>query len=174
MTDLTIRPAIAEDMDDIARLCWAYRDLLCDREAEAGLPAMTDAFYPTDSYQTLIDDLPKIHARPKGNILLADVGRTVMGCAMYYPLDPTGVTELKRVYVDPAARGSGAGRRLIEEAIKYARADGYTQLVLDTMVPLTEAIALYNRMGFTPCAPYYDICAEFQPHLRYFEYPLRG
>ena len=170
MTDLTIRAATAEDMADISRLCWAYRALLLEREA--GLPPMTAAFYPTDTYQTLIDDLPRIHARPRGDILLAEAQGTPIGCAMYYPIGIDGVTEIKRVYVDPNARGTGAGRKLIEDAMRRARSDGYTRMVLDTMAPLTEAISLYTRMGFTPCEPYYDVPPAFLPHLRYFEHPL--
>ncbi|MBY5932783.1 GNAT family N-acetyltransferase [Tateyamaria omphalii] len=174
MTDLTIRTATPNDMADVARLCWAYRDLLLDRESGAGLPPMTAAFYPAETYQALIDDLPRIHARPHGDILLADIDGITMGCAMYYPLNDQGVTEIKRVYVDPAARGQRAGRRLIEDAMTRARADGYTRMVLDTMASLTEAIALYERMGFTPCAPYYDeeVAPEFLPHLRCFDHPL--
>lgn len=169
---MIIRPATTTDMDAVARLCWAYRDLLSTREAAAGLPAMAAAFYPTDRYQQLIDDLPRIHARPHGDILVADADGMLVGCAMYYPLGPPGVTELKRVYVAPAARGTGTGRRLIEEVIDRARTDGYTRMVLDTIAPLAEAIALYGRIGFAPCAPYYEISAEFRPHLRYFDYSL--
>jgi len=157
-------------MDDVARLCWDYRALLLAREA--GLPQMTAAFYPEDTYRALIADLPRIHARPRGDILVADMDGTVAGCAMYYPLDLDGVTEIKRVYVDPRARGTGAGRRLIQKAMVRARADGYTRMVLDTMAPLTEAIALYTRLGFKPCAPYYDVPPAFLPHLRYFDHPL--
>jgi len=166
----TIRAATPADMEDVARLCWAYRALLIEREA--GLPPMTAAFYPEDTYRTLIEDLPRIHARPRGDILVADLDGTVIGCAMYYPLALDGVTEIKRVYVDPAARGTGAGRRLIEDAMARARADGYTRMVLDTMAPLTEAIALYQRLGFAPCDPYYDVPPDFLPHLRYFDHPL--
>jgi len=167
---LTLRSATPADMDDIAHLCWAYRALLIEREA--GLPPMTAKFYPEDTYRALIDDLPRIHARPRGDILLAQMGGSTVGCAMYYPLALDGVTEIKRVYVDPKARGTGTGRRLIEEAMTRARADGYTRMVLDTMAPLTEAITLYERMGFTPCAPYYDVPPAFLPHLRYFDHPL--
>ncbi|KIC48955.1 GNAT family N-acetyltransferase [Tateyamaria sp. ANG-S1] len=170
MTDLTIRPAAPSDMDDIARLCWAYRALLIEREA--GLPPMTAKFYPEDTYRALIDDLPRIHARPRGDILLAEMEGTVVGCAMYYPLALDGVTEIKRVYVDPSARGTGAGRKLIETTMAHARADGYTRMVLDTMERLTEAIALYERLGFKPCDPYYDVPPAFLPHLRYYEHPL--
>ena len=131
-----------------------------------------DTYYSADIYPALIADLPRIHARPRGDILLATLGTQVVGCAMYYPLSEPGVTEIKRVYVDDAARGAGAGRALMRAAMKGARSDGYTRVVLDTIAPLTEAIALYDALGFAPCAPFYEVDPAFAPHLRFFDHPL--
>ncbi|WP_299206958.1 GNAT family N-acetyltransferase [uncultured Tateyamaria sp.] len=170
MIDLEIHSARPSDMDDVARLCWAYRDLLIERSVD--LPQMVEAYYAKDSYAALVADLPRIHARPKGDILVAKLGNQIVGCAMYYPLTAAGTTEIKRVYVAPAARGSGAGRALIQESIARAKADGYARVVLDTMNGLTEAIALYERLGFQPCPPYYDAEPSFLPYLRFFEHPL--
>ncbi|MFL4471333.1 GNAT family N-acetyltransferase [Tateyamaria armeniaca] len=167
---VTIRRATASDNDEIARLCWAYRALLVERSK--GLPPVVDAYYATDSYGAMIADLPRIHARPKGDILLAMLEGNVVGCAMYYPLKTPGDTEIKRVFVDPVARGTGAGRALMEAAIQGAHTDGYTRAVLDTIAPLREAITLYERLGFRPCAPFYDPDPDFAPHLRFFEHPL--
>ncbi|WP_299282026.1 GNAT family N-acetyltransferase [uncultured Tateyamaria sp.] len=167
---ISIRSATFADAPTIARLCWAYRDLLAERARD--IPGIVDTYYGADSYAALIDDLPRIHARPKGDILLAEADGTVVGCAMYYPLAAHGVTEIKRVFVDPAARGTGAGRALLQAALEGARGDGYTRAVLDTIAPLTEAIALYDRMGFAPCAPFYEPDPDFAPHLRFFDHPL--
>jgi len=170
MAELTIRAATPDDAPDIARLCRAYRDLLKVRSR--GLPPLVDTYYSADTYGALIDDLPRIHARPGGDILLAVLDGAVVGCAMYYPLDTPGLTEIKRVYVDPVARRTGAGRALMRAAMDGARDDGYRRAVLDTIAPLTEAIALYGRLGFVPCAPFYEPDPEFMPHLRFFEYHL--
>lgn len=170
MTNLSIHSARPSDMEDVARLCWAYRDLLIERSA--GLPDMVEAYYAKDSYAALIADLPRIHARPTGDILVAVLDDQVVGCAMYYPLAEPGTTEIKRVFVAPSARGSGAGRALIQESMARAKADRYTRVVLDTMSGLTEAIALYERLGFQPCAPYYDAEPSFLPYLRFFDHPL--
>ncbi|MEO9684993.1 MAG: GNAT family N-acetyltransferase [Tateyamaria sp.] len=165
-----IRSATAEDAPDVARLCWAYRDLLLTRSSE--FPEMVEFFYGTDSYAALINDLPRIHARPKGDILLATVDSKVIGCAMYYPFEIKGVTEIKRVFVDQTARGTGAGSALLRATMQAAQTDGYTRVVLDTMTTLTEAIALYGRVGFQPCAPYYETNPDFMPYLRFFDHPL--
>ena len=104
--------------------------------------------------------------------MLAVFDGDVVGCAMYYPLAMPGVTEIKRVFVDANARGTGAGRAMIEDCMKRARADGYTRMVLDTAINLPEAIALYGRLGFQPCPPFYDPDPVFEPYLRFFEHPL--
>lgn len=168
---LTIRSATVEDHNSIARLCWAYRNLLIARADT--FAQMVEADYPRDSYTDLINDLPHLHARPKGDILLAISRDQIVGCTMYYPLPDTPDTaEIKRVYVDATARGTGAGRALIQDALTRAKRDGYHRVVLDTMVSLTEAIALYERLGFLPIAPYYNVDPTFLPNLRFFERPL--
>ncbi|WP_299150052.1 GNAT family N-acetyltransferase [uncultured Tateyamaria sp.] len=167
---ISIRSADPNDAPTIARLCWAYRDLLVDRARD--IPGIVDTYYGADNYAALIDDLLRIHARPTGDILLAEASGIIVGCAMYYPLTAQGVTEIKRVFVDPAARGTGAGRILLQATLDGARRDGYTRAVLDTIAPLTEAIALYDRMGFAPCPPFYDPDPDFAPHLRFFDHPL--
>ena len=168
---LTIRPArFPEDAQALARLCWGYRDLLAARYAAT--PTIVDTYYDNDSYGALIDDLPRIHDRPAGDILLADLDGAVVGCAMYYPLSLPATCEIKRVFVSDSARGHGAGKALMRAAMSRARADGYDRMVLDTMYMLTEAIALYEALGFAPCAPFYDPDPEFAPILRFYDHPL--
>ena len=171
MSDLILRSATTADMDAVAELCWAYRALLVER-AE-GIPGIVEKYYSADSYAEMIAGLPVTHARPKGDIIVAEHQSRVVGCAMYYPLGPDGVTEIKRVFVDPAARGLGAGRALMQDGIARAAADGYARMVLDTIAPLTEAIALYEALGFRPCPPYYDPDPAYVPHLRFMDFDLR-
>ncbi|MEL6887412.1 MAG: GNAT family N-acetyltransferase [Pseudomonadota bacterium] len=173
MTDLVVRRAHQADMAEMARLCWAYRALLVERSADV-VPGIVDRYYAKDSYAAMIADLPRIHARPRGDMMLAEHAGKAVGCAMYYPLGPDGVTEIKRVFVDPAARGLGAGRALMADGMRRAAADGYGRMVLDTIAPLTEAITLYKRLGFAPCAPFYEPDPAFAPHLRFFDITLEG
>ena len=75
--------------------------------------------------------------------------------------------EVKRMYVVPAARGRGFGRRLLEELESEARRLGYTSVVLETGDRQQEAVGLYESTGYEriPCYPPYDsralsICYE--------------
>jgi GNAT superfamily N-acetyltransferase len=56
--------------------------------------------------------------------------------------------EVRLLAVTPAARGSGAGRRLMEECIRRGRAAGATALTLHTTDMMRVAMQLYERMGF--------------------------
>ena len=65
-----------------------------------------------------------------------------------------GEAELKRMYVDPAARGTGAGRALADAAVEAARGLGYRRVLLDTVAWMEAAIATYERLGFVGVEPY--------------------
>lgn len=56
--------------------------------------------------------------------------------------------ELRKMYLHPAARGAGLGKRLLALAEDEARMRGYTHMQLETASALKEAIALYERSGY--------------------------
>lgn len=92
-------------------------------------------------------------AEGRGAFLVVHVDGIAMGCGALRRLDAdTG--ELKRMYVSPAARGLGLGRRLVEALEAEARALGLRRLVLETGTRQTAALALYRATGFQPIPLY--------------------
>jgi len=99
--------------------------------------------------------LPEEVAVGRGAFLIIYQEGTPVGCGALRLLDP-GTGELKRMYVSPALRGRGLGRRLVTALETEALALGVRQLVLETGIRQTAAIALYRAAGFQPIPLYGD------------------
>jgi GNAT superfamily N-acetyltransferase/DNA-binding HxlR family transcriptional regulator len=90
---------------------------------------------------------------PLGTFLVAMSDGLPLGCVCVVG-DGSGVGEIKRLWVAPAARGLGLGRRLMEQAEDTARTLGVHTLRLDTNEALTEARTLYERSGWVEIPRY--------------------
>jgi putative acetyltransferase len=64
--------------------------------------------------------------------------------------------ELKRMYVEPTARGLGVGRSIVEALERVAHDEGYRTARLMTGSRQAEAIALYEALGYRKRAPWAD------------------
>ncbi len=136
------------------------------REYLASLPFSLD-FQDVDAE---LADLASTYGPPSGRALIARVDGTAVGCAGIRRLTD-GIAELKRMFVRPAARAHGVGRALAEAALSAARELGYERLRLDTTAEMTGAIAVYERLGFAPIAPYRH---NPLPGARFFELRLEA
>ena len=88
-----------------------------------------------------------------GTFLLAtSAGRPVAYGGVQRISDETG--EIKRMWVHDDWRGAGLGSRMLRELEALARRLGHTRVVLDTNRTLTEAIAMYERAGYTEIERY--------------------
>jgi ribosomal protein S18 acetylase RimI-like enzyme len=97
--------------------------------------------------------LPRPYVPPRGALLIARIDAGVAGCVALRPLDEHR-GEMKRLYVRPAYRKFGLGKRLVDAVIDAARGAGYRELRLDTLASMTSAQALYRRLGFIEISPY--------------------
>jgi ribosomal protein S18 acetylase RimI-like enzyme len=126
------------------------------------------------SHQSLADELTqleKVYGPPNGRAFLARADGAVCGCGAYYRLTDT-VCEMKRLFVSDGFQGKGIGRSLAETLIGSAIAEGFTLMRLDTANRLTEAIAMYESLGFRRCAPYKHYPERLMPYLVFMERPL--
>ena len=93
---------------------------------------------------------------PSGSFLVVRVDRRAVACGGVARFDDERA-ELKRMYVEPAARGHGHGRRLLVALEAEALRLGYVAIVLETGELQQEALGLYTSAGYEriPCyGPY--------------------
>lgn len=118
----------------------------------AELAARFDTGFEADRTLPLADEAL---SPPSGLMVLARLHDDAVGVGGLKLL-PGGVGEIKRVWVAPAARGTGLGRRLLADLETRARDHGCTRVRLDTNRTLTEAIALYRTSGYREVAAFND------------------
>jgi GNAT superfamily N-acetyltransferase len=84
---------------------------------------------------------------PRDQIWLARRTEQIVGCVAIVEAS-AGEAQLRWFLVDPSARGSGLGTRLLREAVEFARTSGYSSIFLWTVSALEDAARLYQRAGF--------------------------
>lgn len=157
------QPALIAAMDLIATtLLQDQLQIRDDDPSAAASLACLQAYYDllAEKIQGITRDMltlplsdPEKYRTPQGAFLIAWSDDLPVGCVSLRPLDAT-TAEVKRLWVDPSARGQGLARRLMHAIESRARALGYTALKLDTNAALTEAIALYRADGWSDIPAY--------------------
>jgi GNAT superfamily N-acetyltransferase len=142
MAEIVVREAVGvEDIAEVRRLLRAYGDHLAAHPAGAANICIA-------GYEQELEGLPGKYFV----VLLADVDGVAAGCVALRRVakDELGC-EMKRLWVDGRFRGLGLGRRLVQEAVTWAKGMGFRTMYLDTVpVAMPEANRLYAAMGFEP------------------------
>lgn len=136
-----IRPAGIDEMEAVREMMLAYQQGL-------GIDLCFQGFAEE------LAGLPGRYGPPGGAILVAEAeDGALAGMVGMRALTPD-ICEMKRLFVRPAHRGTGLGKALAEAILEAASAKGYGSMRLDSLESMTEAIALYRRLGFQAIEPY--------------------
>jgi putative acetyltransferase len=101
-------------------------------------------------YDPATDHLFELFQKKGAAYFVAEINGEVVGGGGIYPTDglPDDVCELVKMYLVPHARGGGLGRTLIEKSLAIAKQTGYSQVYLETMPELKQALKVYAKFGF--------------------------
>jgi GNAT superfamily N-acetyltransferase len=139
-----VKQSAAEGYRHLERLVddWKSGTNRFDRENEA-LFVATCADAASD--ERVVDpSKPNRVGTPRSRSEVAWVG--IVGVNVDPYLDDPAIGRVRRLYVDPAFRRAGVGRKLVERVIDHARGR-FRRLVLRTT---PEAKAFYEEIGFEP------------------------
>ena len=96
------------------------------------------------------DALYQLFQKEGAAYFVAEKDGELVGGGGIYPTDglPSGTCELVKMYLKRESRGIGLGKELIQKSIDFAKAAGYTQVYLETMPELKQALNTYAKFGF--------------------------
>ena len=107
-----------------------------------------DKYGLTESHDLEILDHPEETVIAKdGKLFLAKDEEAIIASLGIARVDKDSF-ELIKMYVDPAYRGRGIGKRLLELCIAEVKKAGAKKLILFSNSQLTNALTLYKKYGF--------------------------
>lgn len=106
--------------------------------------AYAESLYPSESNHIL--DLQSLE-QPDVTFWVARIGSDIVGCCALVDAGD-GTAEIKRMFVDPAARGRSVARKLMETIEAAARERRLSAIRLETGIYQPEGINLYKRFGY--------------------------
>jgi len=132
---------------------------------------LIDGYFDAEAFEQELASLPGKYVPPHGQLLLATWEATPAGCVALREIDSASC-EMKRMFVYTQFHGKGVGYALADAVINEARALGYRTMRLDTSIRQDEAKGLYQRLGFKPVEPYYEVPEELRNWLVFMELSL--
>lgn len=150
-----MRSNAADKPDPLIREARFPAELQLTRALFREYAALLGIDFNFQNFEAELAELPGKYAPPAGLLLFGEVAGTVRGCVALRAIDAE-TCEMKRLYVQDAARGTGLGRQLAESIVAAGHRLGYRRMRLDTLRSLTPAVTLYRAMGFNEIPAYYD------------------
>jgi GNAT superfamily N-acetyltransferase len=95
----------------------------------------------------IVADYARSHDPRREAAWIAEIDGRRVGCVFCVAAD-AATAQLRILLVDPSARRTGLGRRLVDECVEFARSAGYTTMKLWTNDPLVAARRVYEARGF--------------------------
>ncbi|WP_242445958.1 GNAT family N-acetyltransferase [Sphingopyxis lindanitolerans] len=117
-------------------------------DLSAAMRVMEAAFDPAYGEAWSTAQLLTLFALPSARICLAWDGDAMCGFSAARMAGPE--SELLLLAVDPVWRGRGVGRRLIDDWLAWAKAEGAEEYFLEMRAD-NDAVHLYERAGFSEC-----------------------
>jgi putative acetyltransferase len=95
-----------------------------------------------------VENLEEQYLNKSGGFIVLLRQQQIIGFVALLPSD-NNLIELKRLYLTANERGKGLGKYLLKMAIRLAKESGYYHVFLETTSKFVEAVALYQKFGFT-------------------------
>ncbi|MFY7899085.1 MAG: GNAT family N-acetyltransferase [Chitinophagaceae bacterium] len=101
-------------------------------------------------YDASTDALYQLFQTQRSVYFIATYNDEIIGGAGIFPTDglPHNTAELVKMYIKPAFRGKGIGKKLLDQCTSWAKVNGYENVYLETMPELKKAISTYEAYGF--------------------------
>ncbi|HEU4903147.1 MAG TPA: GNAT family N-acetyltransferase [Flavisolibacter sp.] len=90
------------------------------------------------------------HSTPGSAYFVAETEEKIVGGGGIFPSPglPQDTCELVKMYLLPEVRGIGLGKKIIEACIGFAKESGYSNIYIETMPELKQAMKTYEKFGF--------------------------
>ena len=116
------------------------------------LDALMNGLYPPESTHLTP---PEELSAGANRFFAVKVDGKLMGCGGFRVVG-RNYAEIKRMYVDPSARGLGLAKALLNRLESESRLLGVLEMKLETGIFQPEAIGLFERCGYTQCPVFGD------------------
>ena len=147
--DITIRAYRSDDLDAIKRLTVdSFAGVTLEQNVEDALGVLNGHDWRWRKARHVDED---VDANPTGVFVAEAAGRVVGYVTTRIDRD-AGKGRIPNLAVAEEARNHGLGRRLIERALAYFRAEGLEYAVIETMAQNAIGNHLYTACGFVEVA----------------------